>query len=158
MSTEHKRLHLESSKQNYYIIALRAIIKAIFTSLLFGWARSSCHAPTRSSKFHLMDTYQRVVETFDSHLKPSATARPYNPHEPTSYPLGECRAHTMLDPSPVVSAPRFAATMEQYLIQIQNPEEILFENLPAKILYWVPWESIWICEARARSNISTRKN
>ena len=30
---EHKRLHLESSKQNYYIISLRAIIKAIFTSL-----------------------------------------------------------------------------------------------------------------------------
>ena len=29
---EHKRLHLESSKQNYYIISLRAIIKAIFTS------------------------------------------------------------------------------------------------------------------------------
>ena len=28
---EHKRLHLESSKQNYYIISLRAIIKAIFT-------------------------------------------------------------------------------------------------------------------------------
>jgi len=27
---EHKRLHLESSKQNYYIISLRAIIKAIF--------------------------------------------------------------------------------------------------------------------------------
>ena len=30
---EHKRLHLESSKQNYYIISLRAIIKTIFTSL-----------------------------------------------------------------------------------------------------------------------------
>ena len=30
---EHKRLHLESSKQNYYINSLRAIIKAIFTSL-----------------------------------------------------------------------------------------------------------------------------
>ena len=29
---EHKRLHLESSKQNYYIVSLRAIIKAIFTS------------------------------------------------------------------------------------------------------------------------------
>jgi len=29
---EHKRLHLESSKQSYYIISLRAIIKAIFTS------------------------------------------------------------------------------------------------------------------------------
>ena len=29
---EHKRLHLESSKQNYYIISLRAIIKAIFTT------------------------------------------------------------------------------------------------------------------------------
>ena len=29
---EHKRMHLESSKQNYYIISLRAIIKAIFTS------------------------------------------------------------------------------------------------------------------------------
>jgi len=29
---EHKRLHLESSKQNYYIISLRAIIKSIFTS------------------------------------------------------------------------------------------------------------------------------
>jgi len=28
---EHKRLHLESSKQNYYIISLRAIIKVIFT-------------------------------------------------------------------------------------------------------------------------------
>jgi len=27
---EHKRLHLESSKQNYYIISLRAIIKVIF--------------------------------------------------------------------------------------------------------------------------------
>jgi len=31
--SEHKRLHLESSKQNYYIISLSAIIKAIFTSL-----------------------------------------------------------------------------------------------------------------------------
>jgi len=30
---EYKRLHLESSKQNYYIISLRAIIKAIFTSI-----------------------------------------------------------------------------------------------------------------------------
>ena len=30
---EHKRLHLESSKQNYYIISLRAITNAIFTSL-----------------------------------------------------------------------------------------------------------------------------
>jgi len=29
---ENKRLHLESSKQNYYIISLRAIIKAIFNS------------------------------------------------------------------------------------------------------------------------------
>jgi len=29
---EYKNLHLESSKQNYYIISLRAIIKAIFTS------------------------------------------------------------------------------------------------------------------------------
>jgi len=28
---ENKRLHLESSKQNYYIISLRAIIQAIFT-------------------------------------------------------------------------------------------------------------------------------
>ena len=34
---EHKRLHLESSKQNYYIISLRAIIKAIFTSLKQGY-------------------------------------------------------------------------------------------------------------------------
>jgi len=30
---EHKRPHLESSKQNYYIISLRAIIKTIFTAL-----------------------------------------------------------------------------------------------------------------------------
>jgi len=30
---KHKRLCLESSKQNYYIISLRVIIKAIFTSL-----------------------------------------------------------------------------------------------------------------------------
>ena len=30
---ENKRLHLESSKQNYYIISFWAIIKAIFTSL-----------------------------------------------------------------------------------------------------------------------------
>ena len=30
---EHKRLHLDSSKQNFYIISLRAIIKAIFTPL-----------------------------------------------------------------------------------------------------------------------------
>ena len=44
-------------------------------------------------------------------------------HKPTSYPLGECRAHTLLDP-----APRFAATMGHYLIQIRNPKEILFEN------------------------------
>jgi len=29
---ENKRLHLESSKQNYHIISLQAIIKAIFTS------------------------------------------------------------------------------------------------------------------------------
>ena len=36
---EHKRLHLESSKQNYYIISLRAIIKAIFTSLHQATAR-----------------------------------------------------------------------------------------------------------------------
>ena len=32
---EHKRLHLESSEQNYYIISLRAIIKAIFTSHIY---------------------------------------------------------------------------------------------------------------------------
>ena len=31
---EHERQHLESSKQNYYIISVRAIIKAIFTSFL----------------------------------------------------------------------------------------------------------------------------
>jgi len=31
--SEHKRLHLESSKQNYYIISLRTIIKEIFTSV-----------------------------------------------------------------------------------------------------------------------------
>ena len=30
---EYKRLHLESSKQNYYIISLRAIIKTIFNSM-----------------------------------------------------------------------------------------------------------------------------
>ena len=30
---EHKRLHLESSKHNYYIISLRAILKVIFTHL-----------------------------------------------------------------------------------------------------------------------------
>jgi len=30
---EHERLHIESSTQKYYIISLRAIIKAIFTSL-----------------------------------------------------------------------------------------------------------------------------
>jgi len=42
--------------------------------VLFGWARSRCSAPT----FHLMNMYQRVVETSDSHLKPSATARPCN--------------------------------------------------------------------------------
>jgi len=30
---EYQKLHLESSKQNYYIISLRVIIKAIFTSL-----------------------------------------------------------------------------------------------------------------------------
>jgi len=35
---EHKRLHLESSKQNYYIISLRAIIKAIF---FFLWSNKS---------------------------------------------------------------------------------------------------------------------
>jgi len=32
--SENKRLHLESSNQNYYIISLWVIIKAIFTSLL----------------------------------------------------------------------------------------------------------------------------
>ena len=30
---EHKRLYLESSKQNYYIISLRVIIKGIFTTI-----------------------------------------------------------------------------------------------------------------------------
>jgi len=38
---ENKRLHLESSKQNYYIISLWVIIKAIFTShneYIFCWA------------------------------------------------------------------------------------------------------------------------
>jgi len=29
---ENKRLHVESSKQNYYIVSFGAIIKAIFTS------------------------------------------------------------------------------------------------------------------------------
>jgi len=32
--SKHKRLHLESSKQNYYIFSSRTIIKAIFTSHL----------------------------------------------------------------------------------------------------------------------------
>ena len=32
---EHKRLHLESSKQNYYIVSLRAMIKAIFTIRMY---------------------------------------------------------------------------------------------------------------------------
>ena len=37
---ENKRLHLESSKQNYYIISFWAIIKAIFTSLGYlMWAQ-----------------------------------------------------------------------------------------------------------------------
>jgi len=36
-----KRPHLESSKQNYYIISLRAIIKAIFTSPHTGNKRHS---------------------------------------------------------------------------------------------------------------------
>jgi len=39
---EHKRLHPESSKQNYSIISLRAIIKAIFTSLLCTPIQSTC--------------------------------------------------------------------------------------------------------------------
>jgi len=41
---EHKRLHLESSKQNYYIISLRATIKAIFTSLIenYNWMSHGC--------------------------------------------------------------------------------------------------------------------
>jgi len=34
---EHKRLHLESSKQNYYIISLWVIIRAIFTSRQQFW-------------------------------------------------------------------------------------------------------------------------
>jgi len=34
---EHKRLHLESSKQNYYIISLREIIQPIFTSQYTTW-------------------------------------------------------------------------------------------------------------------------
>jgi len=46
---EHKRLHLENSKQNYYIISLRAIIKAIFTSLCFRVCVSACFATTRLS-------------------------------------------------------------------------------------------------------------
>ena len=34
---EHKRLHLESSKQNYYITSLRAMIKAIFTTYIYSY-------------------------------------------------------------------------------------------------------------------------
>jgi len=39
---EQKRLHHESSKQNYSIISLRAIIKAIFASLLCTPIQSTC--------------------------------------------------------------------------------------------------------------------
>jgi len=40
---EHKRMHLESSKQNCYIISLRAIIKAILTWLEFAKKRYRRH-------------------------------------------------------------------------------------------------------------------
>ena len=40
-SVSNKRLHLESSKQNCYIISLRAIIQAIFTSLVSTSASTS---------------------------------------------------------------------------------------------------------------------
>jgi len=50
-------LHLESSKQNYYIISLRAIIKAIFTSLygyvytqrVYTWVCKNIHTYTQFS-------------------------------------------------------------------------------------------------------------
>jgi len=38
-----KRLHLESSKKNYYVISLRAIIKAIFTKALLRGTSSINH-------------------------------------------------------------------------------------------------------------------
>ena len=47
-NVEHKRLHLESSKQNYYIISLRAIIKAIFTSHPFQESHHSVLNPTNT--------------------------------------------------------------------------------------------------------------
>ena len=43
---ENKRLHLESSKQNYYIISFWAIIKAIFTWVMshkYTWVMSQSH-------------------------------------------------------------------------------------------------------------------
>ena len=40
---EHKKLHLESSKQHYYIISSRAIIKAIFTSLQVSQQQLKIH-------------------------------------------------------------------------------------------------------------------
>ena len=47
----HKRLHLESSKPNYYIISLRAIIKAIFTSHTHTYAHAYiCTCMTLSTR------------------------------------------------------------------------------------------------------------
>jgi len=58
---EHKRLHLESSKQNYHIISLRAIIKAIFTHMcdkpeLTRWCLCSLHAGIQMSPDEVVGT------------------------------------------------------------------------------------------------------
>ena len=53
---EHKRLHLESSKQNYYIISLWVIIKAIFIPKI------ETHLSTMSLDFARM--YQLYQKSF----------------------------------------------------------------------------------------------
>ena len=53
------------------------------------------------------------------------------------------RAHTISDPSSVVLAPRFAATMGHYLRKMEDPREVFFLTIYlAEPLYWASQEGL----------------
>jgi len=66
---ENKRLHLQSSEQNCYIISVWVILKAIFTSLLtssfepylFGLAQCSCGQKKRLAKALVMAPFPKPL-------------------------------------------------------------------------------------------------
>jgi len=91
---EHKRLHPESSKQNYCIISLRAIIKAIFTQLAF-WLLCGMHAviqdlpdgvgSSRNRRYHVFAALAVDVTVFFNRETGSALTSGFSrsPAQPT---------------------------------------------------------------------------